>query len=60
VGTSLQVYPASGLIEYLPLNVPKFIIDKNPPYIPERHNFHEIKKSATEGVIELINKLLMK
>ena len=59
VGTSLQVYPASGLIEYLPVNIPKFIIDKNPPYLPQHHNFYEIKGSATEGVIELKN-ILMK
>ncbi|MEO5500531.1 MAG: NAD-dependent deacylase, partial [Ginsengibacter sp.] len=30
VGTSLQVYPASGLIDYLPAGIPKYIIDKNP------------------------------
>lgn len=53
VGTSLQVYPASGLIDYLPLHTPKYIIDKNPPYIPAHHNFHVIKKYATEGVEEL-------
>jgi len=52
-GTSLQVYPASGLIDYLPFDTPKFIIDKNPPYVPAHHNFHVIKKSATEGMQEL-------
>jgi len=57
IGTSLQVYPASGLIDYLPLQTPKFIIDKNPPYIPAHHNFHVIKKSATEGMLELKEKL---
>ena len=57
-GTSLQVYPAAGLIDYLPLDIPKYIIDKNPPYIPVHHNFHVIKKSATEGVTELKNKLI--
>ena len=54
VGTSLQVYPAAGLIDYLPRNVPKYIIDKQPPYIPPHHNFHIIEKSATEGVKELL------
>lgn len=53
-GTSLQVYPAAGLIDYLPLDIPKYIIDKNPPYIPQHHNFYVIKKNATEGVTELI------
>ena len=54
VGTSLQVYPAAGLIDYLPGNVPKYIIDKQPPYIPPHHNFHVIEKSATEGIKELL------
>lgn len=50
VGTSLQVYPASGLIDYLPLHADKYIIDKKPPYVPEYHNFHVIKESATDGM----------
>jgi NAD-dependent deacetylase len=33
VGTSLVVYPAAGLIHYLPLNSPKFVIDPNLPDI---------------------------
>ncbi len=57
-GTSLQVYPAAGLIDYLPGNVPKYIIDKEPPYIPPHHNFHVIKKSATEGVGQLVKILI--
>ena len=57
VGTSLQVYPASGLIDYLPDEVPKYIIDNNPPYVPPHHHFHVINKSATEGVAELLDLL---
>jgi len=57
VGTSLQVYPASGLIDYLPPGIPKYIIDKNPPFIAAHHNFYVIKSSATEGVNELKNRL---
>jgi NAD-dependent deacetylase len=58
VGTSLQVYPAAGLIDYLRGGVPKYIIDKQPPYIPSHHNFHVIEKSATEGIRELLEILL--
>lgn len=58
VGTSLQVYPASGLIDYLPPGIPKYIIDKNPPFIAAYHNFYVIKNSATEGVNELKNRLI--
>jgi NAD-dependent deacetylase len=57
-GTSLQVYPAAGLIDYLQDHISKYIIDKEPPYISPHHNFHVIKKSATEGVEELVKKLM--
>ena len=53
VGTSLQVYPAAGLINFLPPNAPKYIIDKKLPYLPPHHNFYAIEKSATEGMKEL-------
>ena len=56
-GTSLQVYPAAGLIDYLQDDIPKYIIDKEPPYVPPHHNFHVIQKSATEGMEELVKKL---
>jgi NAD-dependent deacetylase len=56
-GTSLQVYPAAGLIDFLPPGIPKYIIDKNPPFIPPHHNFTIIKKPATQGVSE-VNGLL--
>ena len=57
-GTSLQVYPAAALIDFLPSDVPKYIIDKQPPYTPPRHNFHIIEKTATEGVGELVKMLI--
>lgn len=57
-GTSLQVYPAAGLIEFLLPGIPKYIIDKKPPYIPPHYNFTVIKKTATEGVEE-VKKILI-
>jgi NAD-dependent protein deacetylase/lipoamidase len=54
VGTSLQVYPAAGLIEYLSPGIPKYIIDKNPPYIPRHHGFHVLKEPATTGMMKLV------
>jgi NAD-dependent deacetylase len=57
VGTSLQVYPAAGLIDILPAGIPKYIIDKNPPPIPGSGHFTIIKKSATEGMKEVENLL---
>ncbi len=52
-GTSLQVYPAAGLIDFLLPGIPKYIIDKNPPYIPPHHNFIVIKSPATKGMEEV-------
>jgi NAD-dependent deacetylase len=58
VGTSLVVYPAAGLVNYAPWNIPKYIIDKRIPYTSEITNITAIEKSATEGVKELTTLLL--
>lgn len=50
VGTSLQVYPAAGLIDFLPGDIPKYIIDRDPPYVPVASGFIILKKTATEGM----------
>ena len=57
IGTSLVVYPAAGLINYVALETPKFIIDKKIPYTSPMKNLTLIEKPATEGVGELINLL---
>ena len=51
IGTSLVVYPAAGLVNYVPRAVPKFIIDKNIPYAG-LYNITSIEKPATEGIVE--------
>lgn len=53
IGTSLLVYPAAGLINYAPYNIPKFIIDTSIPYVNSLHNFKAIEMTAGEGVKEL-------
>ena len=57
IGTSLQVYPAAGLIHYAPLDILKYIIDKKIPAVSNLPNMHLIEKSATEGVRELLTLL---
>jgi NAD-dependent deacetylase len=57
IGTSLVVYPAAGLVNYTPWNIPKFIIDKQIPYTADLFNLTAIEKPATEGVGELIRLL---
>jgi NAD-dependent deacetylase len=53
IGTSLVVYPAAGLVNYAPYQIPKFIVDKSIPYTQSLYNLTEIEKPATEGVKEL-------
>ena len=63
VGTSMQVYPAAGLIRYLPLDCKLYYIDPNPTISYElgsRKNLELIKLKATEGVKSLVAKLLNK
>lgn len=57
VGTSLVVYPAAGLVNYAPYDIPKFIVDKKIPYTSSVYNLTTIEKPATEGVGELIELL---
>jgi NAD-dependent deacetylase len=56
-GTSLAVYPAAGLVNYVPRNVPKYIVD---PKIPIAHLPHTtmIEAKATIGIPQLVNDLL--
>jgi NAD-dependent deacetylase len=58
VGTSLQVYPAAGLLDYAPGNIKKYIIDKNIPPVDRYENLHSIHNSATAGVKELYDILI--
>ena len=58
VGTSLVVYPAAGLVNYAPWEIPKYIVDKRIPYTSDIDNLVTIEKPATEGVKELIEKLI--
>jgi len=57
VGTSLVVYPAAGLVNYAPWEIPKFIIDKKIPYASALYNLTSIEKAATEGIGALLERL---
>ena len=57
VGTSLQVYPAAGLIHYVPDEVPKYIIDKKIPPVNKFKNLQLFEQSATEGMAKLFEVL---
>ncbi len=57
IGTSLNVYPAAGLIHYATADIPVFLIDPNPPEaLPKRVKV--IAKGAGEGVAVLRENLV--
>ncbi len=58
IGTSLVVYPAAGLIDFVPDEAPKFYIDPNADKSMAQNNLEVIQKSATEGVPPLVERLL--
>jgi NAD-dependent deacetylase len=53
IGTSMQVYPAASLIDFVPYTAPKYIIDKKVPYI--NSGVISIENTATEGIKEFLN-----
>jgi NAD-dependent deacetylase len=58
IGTSLNVYPAAGLIMYAKNEIPKFIIDPNNVDVPYGLSFNVIQKGGGEGLLELEKKFL--
>lgn len=57
VGTSMQVYPAAGLLDYLPNETPVYFIDPR-PNISSAKNLTIITENATKGVVDLVKSLL--
>ncbi len=59
IGTSLNVYPAAGLVGYVRPGAPIYLIDPKPVRAPGSHPVTYIRKGASEGMRELAQ-LLMK
>jgi NAD-dependent deacetylase len=57
IGTSLVVYPAAGLVDYVREKVNKYVIDKRIPPVSRYKNIIPIEKPATEGVLDLLKML---
>ena len=55
IGTSLNVYPAAGLIHYVRPSVPIYLIDPNP--VSAGGRVEQIMAGASEGMRQLIKKL---
>jgi NAD-dependent deacetylase len=59
VGTSMQVYPAASLINYVPLNTKVYYIDPTPAEI-NYSNLIVIEERATTGILKVKNDLVKK
>lgn len=57
VGSSLAVYPAAGLINFVPSQSPRYIIDPKIPEVRNSKQVIKIEKTATEGLKELLQLL---
>ena len=55
IGTSLNVYPAAGLLNYVPAKAPIYVIDPKPVTgIHSGGRVHHLMKGASEGMEELL------
>jgi NAD-dependent deacetylase len=57
VGSSLQVYPAAGLVDVCPNDAIKWIIDPKAEHIGIHSGFKCIQKSAVEGIQQVIQEI---
>lgn len=57
IGTSMNVYPAAGLLSYVPANAQVYLIDPKDVNINTRRPITHIKKGASEGMKELVELL---
>jgi NAD-dependent deacetylase len=58
IGTSLVVYPAANLVEFVPNGIPIYIIDKKIPDLVIGKNYTCFEKTASKGLMELRKILL--
>ena len=57
VGSSLVVYPAAGLVDFVRPEVKKYVLDRRMPPVNMYSNVIAIEKAATEGMGELVGLL---
>ena len=58
IGTSLQVYPAASLVDYVPMRTSIYIVDPQPVYAGSSKYIKHIQEKAVKGCEEL-SKILM-
>jgi NAD-dependent deacetylase len=58
IGTSMAVYPAAGIIDYTPENIPKYLVDPSDVKVNGINNLKVIKEIASVGLSMLVNELM--
>ena len=58
-GTSMVVYPAAGLVDYVRPEVPKFVVDPNKPQLTYAKNVQYFTEKASTGMMK-VRDILMK
>ena len=58
IGTSLNVYPAAGLLNYVPAGVPVYLIDPNEVAIATGRKVQVIQEGASKGMEKLKSLLI--
>jgi len=58
IGTSLVVYPAAGLLDFVPESIPIYLVDPNDVIVPHYRKIEFIKEKAGTGVAKLTEMLL--
>lgn len=58
IGTSLNVYPAAGLVHYVKKSVPVYLIDPKAEMLAGVQNLTIFREMAGSGVPKLVKQLL--
>jgi len=58
IGTSMVVYPAASLINYVQTNIPKYYIDPQAFKVSDISNLEVIKEKAGIGIPKLVSQLI--
>lgn len=59
IGTSLLVYPAAGLVNFVPRQARKILIDPKAPEVAGVSGIESVKMKAGEGVPQAVRELLL-
>ncbi len=58
VGTSLNVYPAAGVVDFTPLRIPKYLVDPGDFNAGTVKNLMHIREKASVGLARLVKELM--